>query len=375
VNTIQHFTTGQEFTVTSIHMIDANIGWAIGGLVNVGDHVLRTSDGGTTWTDLTPPEEVAASDDNKTATGYFQDAQTAWVLFSNTSGITPTKSIVWRTQDGGTTWQASQPLDLTNLAEYYLPGNLQFIDGQSGWLLVHIGAGMNHDYILLYRSQDGGESWSLIQDPYNDTSSIMSCTKTNMLFTDSSHGWLTGDCHGVAPWVLLYKSSDGGLTWERITLPDPTSAAGLFTDQLAACGSYDPFFFSNDQGHLGVNCAFYDHDPVTYQYFVYTTQDGGSTWTSSAYPGEALYFLTSDIGWAFSQKIQQTTDGGLTWKIVSNVSWSVISDVTMNAEVDFISDQIGWGIARGHDQAEQMALVKTTTGGTKWAMLVPTVGP
>ena len=49
---------GQEFTVTTIHMLDATTGWAIGGLGSlVGDHVLFTSDGGSTWTDVTPPEE------------------------------------------------------------------------------------------------------------------------------------------------------------------------------------------------------------------------------------------------------------------------------------------------------------------------------
>ena len=39
-NAIQHFPTGQEFTVTAIDMLDANVGWAIGGLTNLGDHEL-----------------------------------------------------------------------------------------------------------------------------------------------------------------------------------------------------------------------------------------------------------------------------------------------------------------------------------------------
>jgi photosystem II stability/assembly factor-like uncharacterized protein len=287
-------------------MLDTNVGWAIGGQTSWGDHVLRTSDGGSTWTDLTPPEEAAQAGDNKTATGYFQDAQTAWVIFSNTSGITPSQSVVWRTQDGGLTWQASQPLDLTNLTEFYNPSNLQFVNGQTGWLMAHVGVGMMHDYIVLYRSQDGGVNWARIQDPYNDTSSIMSCSKTGMLFSDATHGWLTGDCHGVAPGVLLYQSNDGGVTWKSITLPEPTSTPGLFTNQLAGCGSYNPFFFSNDLGHLAVNCAFYDQTPVKYQYFVYTTQDGGSTWTYSTYPGEALYFFSDDTALRWTSSVSRS---------------------------------------------------------------------
>ena len=372
VNAIPHFPTGQEFTVTSIHMIDASIGWATGGLVNVGDHVLRTADGGATWADLTPPEEAAPDGERKTATGYFQDAQTAWVVYSNISGITPTQSVVWRTQDGAKSWQSSQPLDVTDLTEFYNPSNLQFVNGQSGWLMVHVGVGMNHDYIVLYRSSDGGLTWERVADPYEDTNGIMACGKTGMLFTDATHGWLTGDCHGVAAGVLLFKTSDGGSTWERVSLPDPIGVPGLFGDMLAACGSYDPFFFSNDLGHLGVNCMNYIQDPPTYQYYLFSTQDGGSTWTSSTYPGEALYFVSESTGWAISKKIQRTSDGGLTWTAMSNVSWTLLSDVTSSAQVDFINEQIGWGIARA---GEEMALVKTTDGGKRWAMLVPRVGP
>jgi photosystem II stability/assembly factor-like uncharacterized protein len=107
----------------------------------------------------------------------------------------------------------------------------------------------------------------------------------------------------------------------------------------------------------------YDHDPITYQYYVFTTPDGGNSWSSSNYPGERLYFLTVDDGWALSTKVQRTTDGGLTWKPISDVTWS--------AQVDFIDAQTGWGVSR---EGEQVALVQTTDGGAHWSKLVPTVG-
>ena len=364
INPIQHFPTGQEFTVTSIHMIDTNIGWAIGGLPDPGDHVLITSDGGLTWKDVTPPEEIAPADDHKTATGYFQDANIGWVIYSYTSGITPAQSVVWHTQDAGTTWQVSQPLDISDLSEFYNPSELQFVDGNTGWLMVHVGVGMNHDYIVLYRSSDGGVTWERLLDPYNDSSGIMSCSKTGLLFTDATHGWLTGDCHGVAAGVQLFRSSDGGATWTTVTLPEPSTAPGLFTNFEAACGSYDPFFFSNDLGHLAVNCMDYTQDPPTYQYYIYSTLDSGLNWNSSTYPGESLYFFSEGTGWALAKKIHRTTDGGFSWKAISNVNWTV--------EVDFVTEQIGWGVA----QAEaDFGLVKTIDGGAKWAMLVPRVGP
>lgn len=364
-NPIQHFPTGQEFTVTSIYMIDSNSGWAIGGLVGAGDHVLFTTDGASTWKDVTPPEGQAAAEERKFAIGFFQDAKTAWVTYAiNTGNPVPTQAVVWHTSDGGTTWQASQPLDLTGLSEIYVPSNLQFVAGQSGWLLVHVGVGMNHDYVAFYRSTDGGLSWSRILDPYND-GGIQSCTKTSMLFTDATHGWLTGDCNGVKAGVLLYNTTDAGSTWQEVSLPEPPSYPGLFSNESqVACGSYNPFFFGNDLGHLNVKCQDFSGTQITYSYYLYTTQDGGNSWTSVSYPGQSLYFFSADTGWALASKIQRTTDGGKTWTAISDVTWT--------PQMDFVSEQIGWAVATA---GQEVALVKTDNGGAKWTMLITTVGP
>ncbi|HEX9091319.1 MAG TPA: hypothetical protein VF831_07505 [Anaerolineales bacterium] len=364
-NPIQHFASGQEFTVTSIHMVDTTTGWAIGSLVGVGDHVLYTADGASTWKDVTPPEKQALNADRKFAIGFFQDAKTAWVTFAIFTGNpVPTEALVWRTSDGGLTWQASQPVDLTGISEIYVPSDLQLVAGQAGWLLVHVGAGMNHDYVVIYRTADGGASWSRVIDPYTD-GGIQSCTKTGMLFTDATHGWLTGDCNGVKAGALLYKTIDAGSTWQVVNLPEPPSYPGLFSDEsMVACGSYDPFFFSNDTGHVSVNCHDFSGTQITYSYYLFTTQDGGNTWTSTSYPGLGIYFFSIEVGWTSSMKIQQTTDGGKTWKPISDVSWT--------PEMDFVSEQVGWAVAT---TGEEVALVKTDNGGAKWTMLIPTIRP
>jgi photosystem II stability/assembly factor-like uncharacterized protein len=360
---IQHYPSGQQFTVTNIHMVDASNGWAIGSLSSkVGDHVLFTVDGGNTWKDVTPPEEQAAADQQKTAYGYFQDSMTAWVTYSIDAGTpVPSSPVVWRTSDAGTTWTASQPLDVTGLSEIYAPGTLQFYGQQAGWLLVHVGAGMNHDYVAIYRTDDGGASWTRIIDPYID-GGIQSCSKNALMFTSATDGWLTGDCNGVKASVLLYQTNDAGSTWQEVTLPGPAGKPTLFSDQNNACGSYDPFFFGGDLGILSVRCANYGGTAVTYSYYIYTTQDGGSSWNGNPYPGDALYFFTFNSGWALAPKIQMTSDGGKSWKPISNVSW--------DAQFDFISETTGWVIATSGDE---VALVKTDNGGARWSIMVPTV--
>ena len=365
VDAIQQFPSGQEFTVTSINMIDATTGWSIGGLGNVPNHVFSTTDGGSIWKDVTPPETEPLSGTQKTALGFFQDAKTAWVTYAiNGGNPVPSQVVVWHTSDGGVSWQASQPLDLTGLSEIYVPSDMQFVGGQNGWLLAHVGVGMMHDYVVIYHTTDGGTSWRRIIDPYID-GGIQSCSKTAMVFTDATHGWLTGDCHGVKAGALLFKSTDAGSTWQEVNLPEPTSYPGIFSNEApVACGTYNPFFFGNDLGHLSVNCQDYQGTQNTSTYFIYTTQDGGNTWTSAPYPGEALYFFSAETGWALSNKIQLTTDGGVTWKPISDVTWT--------PQMDFISEQIGWAVARS-DNA--IALVKTDNSGARWTELVPAVGP
>ena len=365
-NVIQHFSAGQQFTVTFIHMIDNNRGWAIGGLTtSPGDHVLITNDGGNTWKDVTPPQLVIANDSQLSATGFFQDASNAWVIYNFTvDHPVPAPAVVWHTSDGGASWTPSEPLDISGLNELFVPSNLQFVSGLDGWMLVHVGVGMNHDYVVLYRTNDGGQTWSRIIDPYTD-GGIQGCTKTAMLFTDATHGWLTGDCHGVMAGVLLFQSTDAGSSWQSVKLPEPANYPGFFSnDSQVACGAYDPFFFGNDLGHIAVNCQDYSGTQITYFYYLYTTQDGGSTWTSNTYPGEGIYFFSAETGWALASKIQLTTDGGNTWKVISNVTWT--------PQMDFISETLGWAVVTS---GNEVALVKSDNGGVNWTILTPTVVP
>src|SRR5574341_277921 len=221
-NPIAHLTAGQPVTVTAVHMLDANTGWAVaaGGTGDPDDHLLRTTDGGATWRDVTPPENNDPSAPlAKAAIGFFLDAGTAWVAYyDRTAGPAVVSPVVWRTTDAGQTWAASQTLDVSD-GEFYSPSDMVFVDGRTGWLLAHAGAGMMHDYVFVFATSDGGQTWNRIVDPFMDTLP-QSCGKTAMIFADAQTGWVTGDCQGVQPGApYLQKTVDAGRTWQAVELP------------------------------------------------------------------------------------------------------------------------------------------------------------
>ncbi len=66
-----------------------------------------------------------------------------------------------------------------------------------------------------------------------------------------------------------------------------------------------------------------------------------------------------------SGRLQQSTDGGLTWTTIKTVAWHSV-------QFDFINEQVGWAIVTNDDA---VSLVYTTNGGRSWVELDPVIVP
>ncbi len=345
-----------ESSLLRISFPDASTGWALAS-ANTGA-VLRTSDGGATWLDVTPP--------GLTGIGYSTtlsvlNVATAWVLAPNADYLS---GKLYRTSDAGLTW--------TSFDAPFGGGYLQFLDASTGFALADLGAGAGSQAVELFQTTDGGATWLSVfnDDPTRPDSSgslPLGGIKSGMTFLDASTGWVTGE-RPVNGEVYLFVTHNGGLDWAEQTIPLPSGYdAYMYLPQA-------PVFFGND-GFLPLMVDL----PATSVITFYTTHDGGSTWSgnpsnsASQVPlGSRYTFADSTHGWSWDggASIYVTTDAAQTWSAIPtslNLGDNLAQVVFVPASGGAYN---GWALT-GQDSAGHSQLYHTTDNGSTWTQLVP----
>ena len=310
---IPFFQPEQAFTITYV----GPEGWVIGSVDGESDHIFRrvTLD---LWTDVTPPEAAPANgEDLKRAAGFFLGKENAWVAYTTGPGSGQTHVVIWSMVDRfpHVSWAPSVIQTRGSIAGV----ELYFLDESHGWSLITFDeGGMNKQYIALYATKDGGATWEFLFDPM-EGSEVQSCGKTGFVFENSQQGWLTRACKGMYATVFIDRTTNGGLTWEKVTLPAPTSAPDLFLGE-GYCDLISPHFFPPNDLVFVLDCLT-QYNPAVHTMYLYSTTNGGSSWTMLPIPERDLYFITRFSAYSIDREIFKTENGALDWTHIRAVNW------------------------------------------------------
>lgn len=192
----EEYNTGFELNPLDIRFFDHD-----NGLICGQYQIIRTSDGGITWTDVTP-ENTGWSEYNKIAYRSLHEVYVAGC------GEYP-ETIINKSMDGGLTWQSSA------IGGYGVATGIAIPDENS--LIV-----MTGDFIL--KSIDDGLNWYQT-DILTDTDFVI----YSILFTSPLIGYAT--CFGE--YYNALKTTDGGETWFPLVTNESSAlyAACFFDDE------------------------------------------------------------------------------------------------------------------------------------------------
>lgn len=264
----------------------------------------------------------------------FADDLHGWMIIAEPNSA----ATLYATADGGKSWGVQlRGMGITEVASASIT---QIWVVQNGAILS---------------STDGGEHWQVLDsDPPLDR--IL-----RLDFSDPLHGWATR--YGSRNEQVLYRTADGGQSWEQIAAPNPCGTRR---------GDQQYSFVSPLVGWM--LCSF-DGAGGSTPKIVFKTEDGAQTWTlltettrehQSEYGLEmasgslAFFFLDEHVGWFSGQRSAlKTTDGGVTWHPVALPA--APPDVAFRW-VRFVSEQHGYLVVTGL----YPTLLETTDGGEHW---------
>jgi photosystem II stability/assembly factor-like uncharacterized protein len=332
-------------SILNIEMLNETDGWGV-----TEEEIVRTNDGGVTWFNVTPANLAGA--------GYlvftdFFDATHAWVQFPDMNKY-PNGGKLYRTTDGGITWEA--------FTTPFSSGSLHFIDPSNGWMMADLGVGAGSMAVSVFQTSDGGKSWQRVytNDPNlagaGDTLPLGGI-KNLILPLNGDTAWVGGVVYAPGE-TYLFRTDDAGETWSNIklALPEDIAQSELSIQEL--------IFLSPTEGLLALRVS-----SETSQVVVYSTSDGGNTWAQLPVNFDGYGILetpsASEMIFYTADQFYVTKDAG---KTIQQVSPEIKFGDTV-IDMSFANSQTGWIITA--DASNEMTLYKTTDGGATWTPLIP----
>ncbi|MDX2283595.1 MAG: alpha/beta fold hydrolase [Bacteroidia bacterium] len=289
-------------------------------------------------------------------------------LFDRFDPEVPRSCIAWADsiRSGGTSAPDAGPA-WEKLATEPYPGkqdDICFIDERLGW---YVNGGGN-----IWHTRDGGDTWTR---QLSKPGTFFRC----IAFIDSLTGFAgtvgTGYFPNVTDTIPLYRTRDGGRSWQPVSYTGPY-VKGLCAIQVLR----EPYI---NHGQLAYRCHLYAAGRVGSPANLMVSHDGGETFTSRSMqadcrmlfdirmlsPQEGIACAASSEDIAASNALMlRTEDGGLTWTPV----YRSARPYETTWKVSFPTPSVGYATIQSYNPdpaVRQQRIIKTTDGGRSWQEL------
>ncbi|MBD3278283.1 MAG: hypothetical protein GF388_08290 [Candidatus Aegiribacteria sp.] len=180
---------GTQSQIPNATMCIAALSQDIACVTGVDNSILKTSDGGATWVDISDP----AFEGNYFQGIHMEDAFRIWAC-----GGTELNGKIIHTQDGGASWSSQAD----SLIQGYPIITITGWDGNNLWAV-------GHGYTIL-RTTDGGDNWNLAVP---DSVQVQNNDANGIALTSADEAWVALDFGNI------WRTTNGGNEWEKIDLP------------------------------------------------------------------------------------------------------------------------------------------------------------
>ncbi len=271
-----------------------NYGWVCG----FNGAVIRTTDGGATWTG-----------DTIAGAYHLESIHFPTQNIGYTSGVEG----IWKTTDGGANWFSVKPSQATDSIHFW---GTYFYDADNG-VLVGMGCSGSRQYF--WRTTNGGSSWTFFNGNEFDSGLTDAILHATGLGYASSSG-------------KLWRTTDGGYNWTVFS----TTGTNLWQEEIT--------YFNQSflVPYAGNTCSGGGADNGGMRF----STDAGATWTD-VNVGTSMFgafVLSPNEAWAcgYNQAIYHTTDAGQTWQLKNcGVGPGHLDDIW------FTSQNQGWVVGQG----------------------------
>lgn len=327
--------SGTNLILKAVQFVNENTGWICGesGLI------LKTTNGGSDWFSL--------------ISGTTQHLTDIQFCSSDIGYISGFEGTILKTTDGGLSWLS---LNTGTTNDLY---SVNFIDELQGYSGYQVG---DSSYIL--KTTDGGINWSSKVIGY-------SIGKLNTVkFINADTGYVGGG-HSISIF-FIYKTTDGGNTWTQSNVSNLRPLEVIPDEQqwIYYGGGINSIYFKDQNiGYAVSGWGGWDRG-------IFTTTDGGTTWSRKYYESEAdgilsVYGNSQGKAWAVGRDgvIFTTEDDGNSWaQLLSGSNAVHLYSGDFIYSIFMINENVGWAAGKRNKVSQSLKdfIFKTTNGGKIW---------